>query len=339
MKHGSLIRRGSLIAGLAAAALVLGACSPGGAPTEQGGGGGDAGSKDPIKVTIGAVFTTATVPIWIAESEGFFEDNGLEVTITQSPNFAASAPSLLNGQMHFANAATSPAITAIGEGMPLQMIAGVSADQQEGEDAANQVLVPEGSTITRPKDLEGHTIATNAIGSGPYIGVMANYLEDGGDPAKINWIVMNLNEQIPALEKGQIDAGMFSEPFTAQARAAGFVPAFDSYHADGIDLLPYGFTDAVLLASKDYIAKNPDAVERMRTAMIEANDFATANEEAVRAILVEKAGLDPAVSDDVNLPGWIGEIEPKGVQAMIDAMTKVGLLKKPLKAEDIIWVP
>ncbi|MFC6355986.1 ABC transporter substrate-binding protein [Luethyella okanaganae] len=339
MNRSMLSRRGGVVATIASIALVVSACSPGGAePTPSGGASSDK-PMEAVALTVGAVFTTAAVPLWIADEQGIFEKYALDVTITQSPNFAASAPALLNGQMQFANAATAPVITAVDQNMPIQIVAGVQAEQDDPSIGTNQVMVPKGSTVKRPKDLEGKTVATSAVGSGPYVGVMANYLADGGAKDGINWVVMSLSELLPALESGQIDAAIMSEPFTASARDAGFTAAFNAYHAKGVDAIPVGFTDAVLVASSDYLAKNAGVAERMRSAMIEANRYAQDNPDAVRALLVSRLQLDKTTSEKVNLPAFVGEVQPADIQSMVDAMLKVGLIKAEHDAADIVWLP
>lgn len=336
MKSATAIRRAALVAGAAALALTLGACTSDD-PTGGGSGGGE-GSGDLTPVTIGTVFTTAAVPIWVAEEEGIFEKYGLDATIQQAPNFAASAPSLLSGQMEFANAATTPIITAIDEGMPLQIVAGVLTETGDPK-GGNQVIVPADSDIQRPKDLEGKKMAINAIGSGPYVGLMANYAADGGAPDGIEWVVMGFTEQIAALEAGEVDAIIGSEPFTSQALAAGFKNAFNPYIVDGLDLFPPGFTDAVLVASQEYLANNAEVGDKMRDAMIEANQWANDNPDAVREMLVSYLDMDEDVASTVTLPTFNGEVKVDDIQSVIDAMTSIDMTKNELDANEIVWLP
>lgn len=325
----SIRTRFAFCAGTAILATALAGCAGGGAQ--------QADADGTAKVAVGAVFTTATVPLWIAEQEGFFEDHDLDVTISQNPNFAASAPALLSGQLQFANAATGPVVTAVDEKMPLQILAGVSAQPDDPALGDDQVLVPADGDVERPADLEGLTVATNAVGSGPYIGVMANYLADGGAPGGIEWVVMNLNEQLPALEDGQIDAAVLSEPFTAGAVDAGFREAFNAYQVPGLDLIPGGFTDAVVVTSDEYAEKNPEIVARMHDALIEANDFAQDNPDTVRDILQEKLEMDADVVEKIKLPAFIGEVRPADIQSMVDAMSDLGLIENDLNADDFVW--
>lgn len=338
MNTAAGIRRVALIIGAASLALSLAACTSDD-PADGAGAAGAAAAEGLTPVTVGAVYTTAAVPLWIADEQGIFEEHGLDVTITQSPNFAASAPALLNGQMQFANAATAPIITAIDKDMPIQIVAGVQAEPADPTRGDDQVMVVEGSDIARPADLQGKTVAINAVGSGPYVGIMANYLEDGGTPDGINWVVMNLNEQIPALEAGQVDAIVASEPFRAAAADAGFATAFNAYRAPGIDVIPAEFSDAVVVASSKYLAENADVAEAMREALIEANDFAESNPDAVRELLVKKLELTPEVADAIYLPGFRGEVEPGDVQAMIDAMLQMGLITNEQDATALVWMP
>lgn len=328
MKLNKTFRRLGAIVGVTAIAATLAACSSAGSESTP---------KEMTPVTVGAVFTTAAVPLWIAEEKGFFAKNGLEVTIKQSPNFAASVPSLLNGQMQFANAATAPVITAISKGTPVQIVSGVQAEVANPKLGDDQVMVAQSSTIARPRDLQGKTVATNAVGSGPYVGVMANYLADGGAPNGIKWVVMDLNAQIPALKNGQVDAIVASEPFRVTAADQGFKEVFNAYRVDGLNSVPAGFTDAVLVASTDYLKKNPKIGLAMQKAMNEANAYAQANPQAVKDVLVKKLELDKAVVEKINLPAFVGEVEPRGVQKMIDQMFAIGLITNKLNALDMVW--
>ena len=244
--HGSRVI--AALAGAAALMLTMAACTSDSAPSGSSSG-GDSGA-DLTKVTVGAVMNSAAVPLWVAQEQGIFEKHGLDVELVDSPNFAASTPALLNGQYHFANAATGPVLTAVSEGVPLQIVGGVQAEHDDPTIGDDQVMVPADSDIKRPKDLEGKTVATSAIGAGPYIGVMANYLADGGTPEGINWVVVNFNEQIPALENGQVDAIVASEPFRVSAEESGFIQAFNAYIVPGLDTMPTGFNDAVVKLNK-----------------------------------------------------------------------------------------
>ncbi|MFV0373336.1 ABC transporter substrate-binding protein [Microbacterium sp.] len=333
MTAAGAVRAAGVVAGVAALAVTLGACT-----SDGGGTGGGAATGGSTPVTIGAVFTTATVPIWLAEEEGIFDKYGLDVTIQQSPNFAASVPSVLNGQMEFANAATTPFITAINEGVPVQIVAGVSVLAPVERDG-NLVIVQPDSGIERPKDLEGKTVATLAVGAGPTVGVIANYLADGGAPDGIDWVVMGLTEQLPALEDGSIDAAVMAPPFSGQAEAAGYPAGFNAYLVDGLDVIPTGFTDAVLLASDQYLADNPDVGERMRDAMIEANDYAQQNPDRVRETLVEYIDLDPTTAETVAIPDYNGVVDPADIQRVIDAMSGAGLIADGMNADEIVWMP
>jgi NitT/TauT family transport system substrate-binding protein len=334
MNRGKSARRGSLAAGAAVIALMLGACSSGGADS-----GKDGGESGPIPVTVGAVFTTATVPLWVGVEEGIFEKHGLEVTLTQSPNFAASVPALLNGQYQFANAATGPAITSIEKGVPIKIIAGVSAQKDDPGDGDDMVAVAADSDITRPRDLEGRTVATNAVGSGPYVGVMANYLADGGKADGVKWVVIPLNEQVAAVQSGKVDAAVLSEPFAAIGRQAGLDLAFNAYQVPGLDVFTGGFQDAVLVAAQSYIGSDEKVVKQMYDAVVEANDFAEHNPDVVRDLLVKYVELDPEAAKEVQLPAFVGPIDPAGVQSMADAMLKLGLITKAQSASDMVWAP
>lgn len=319
-------RMKSLIAGVGAL-MLLTACAGGGA--EAGAETAAAGSGELTQVTIGGVVTTSTVPIYIAQSEGIFEKYGLEVTMQPTQNFAAAAPSVLNGQLNFATAAAPPFIQAIDQGMPLQAVAGTSASVEDPEMEGNQVVVGRDSGITSMEDLKGKKVATNQVGSGPYVGFLATYMRAGGSADDIEWVVMPMNEQIAALESGTIDAAVLAEPFTAMAKLDGHTALMSTFRYPGEEILEPGDAYVVVLSSEEYIAANPEVAQAMRDALIEANEVAEENPDMVIDLLIQEADLDPDIAQEIVLPGFTGELTGDELQRLGDAMYEVGLLTKP----------
>ncbi|UOR03310.1 ABC transporter substrate-binding protein [Leucobacter allii] len=329
------MRRCTGIALIAAAALALSGCSGSGGATTADATAGD--GLTPVKIA--GVVTTSTVPIWVAQSEGIFEEHGLEVEMEPVQNFAAAAPSLLNGQLQFAIAATSPVIVAISEGMPLRAVVGTSATVEDPEAEGNQLVVPADSPLTDITDLAGKKVGTNQVGSGPYAAALASYVRAGGDPEAIEWVSMPMNEQLLALENGQLDAAVLAEPFTASALAEGNRPLVSLYRDPGNEVLAAEAPYVTIISSESYLAEHADVAERLRAAMIEANAVASERPELVIEGLVEQTDMDPEAAERLVLPAFVGEMTGEEMQDMADAMIDAGIIPGPFDGAAAVWQP
>ncbi|NEE01325.1 ABC transporter substrate-binding protein [Phytoactinopolyspora halotolerans] len=329
------MRREAITAGITVAALSMAACSA----AEGGGDDGEASPDGLTPVTMGVVVTTSTVPIYVAQSEGIFADHGLEVELESVQNFAAAAPSLLNGQINFATAATAPVVKAIDQGMPLLAVAGTSATVEDPRAEGNQLVVRTDSGITDIVDMAGHTIGTNAVGSGPHAAMLASYLRAGGDPDAVEWVVMPMNEQVAALESGELDAAVLAEPFTGMALSDGHEAIFSAYREPGYEIMEPDEPYVVLLSSESYLAENAEVAGRVRDAIIEANQVAAEDPDLVIELLVSEAGMDPDVAEQIALPGFNGVLTGNEMQAIGDAMYEAGMIEQPFDGSASIWEP
>lgn len=328
------MRKTAFLAFAAASVLALSACG-----SSDGGAAEASGDGELVPVKIAGVVTTSTVPIWVGQSEGIFEKHGLDVEMEPVQNFAAAAPSLLNGQLQFAIGATGPIIVAMSEGMPLQAVAGTSATVEDPEAEGNQLVVPADSDIEEITDIAGKKVGTNQVGSGPYAAALAAYVRAGGDPADIEWVSMPMNEQLAALESGQIDAAVLAEPFTASALSDGHEAVFSLYRQPGNEVLQADAPYVAVISSEQYLQENPEVGEKMRAALIEANQVAQENPELVVEGLVEQTDMDAEVAKKIVLPAFVGEMTGQEMQDMADAMIDAGSIEGPFDGAGSVWAP
>ncbi|GAA3777150.1 ABC transporter substrate-binding protein [Microbacterium kribbense] len=332
------MKQRTILAVVVVALLTLTGCSSQGGQAPGSGTSADS-SSGVTKVSIGGVVTTSTVPISLGQSEGIFKKHGLDVTMEPTQNFAAAVPSLMNGKLDFAIAAVPPFIIALQQRMPLVAVAGTSATVADSTQEGNQVVVRRGSGIKTLAELEGKKVATNQVGSGPYVGVLATYLRSGGAPDGIEWVSMPMNEQVAGLESGSIDAAVLAEPYTGMALADGNVPLASAYRDPQHPILNAGDPYVVVLTSKSYAEKNPKIVAAMRDALDEANAFAADHHDKVVDVLVSETGMDAKVAATIKIPGFVGKLTGAELQRLADAMLEVGLLKKKFDGAAAVWQP
>jgi NitT/TauT family transport system substrate-binding protein len=136
----------------------------------------------------------------------------------------------------------------------------VSQGNQASASAAEAwdgVVVRANSAIKAPKDLEGKTIAVNALKGSAELSIRAVLARHGVDVSKLKFLEVPFPDQLAALQAGRVDAAAPVEPFVTQARAAGARVLF-SYFAG----LQPKLTVGTYFAMTPFIQKNDDVVAR-----------------------------------------------------------------------------
>ena len=111
------MRRPLIGLGAAGSVLALAACGGGGDS-----GGGTEAEGEMQAVTVGVIPIVDTAAIWLGEEQGFFEEEGLDVTVDVSAGGAAAVPGLMSGGLQLAGSNTVSALNRF----PLQVIHQVS---------------------------------------------------------------------------------------------------------------------------------------------------------------------------------------------------------------------
>jgi NitT/TauT family transport system substrate-binding protein len=162
------MRRGALALVLCAA--LLGGC-----------GGDEESTSGPAKVTVGVLPIGDVAPLYLGADKGFFEDEDIRVDEQVMQGGAEVTAAVVSGDVDVGFSATEPLIVASSKNLPVQIVTqGNQAAATEAQ-AWDGLLVPGDSPIRAPKDLEGKTIAVNALKSMPELCVRAVLDRQGVD--------------------------------------------------------------------------------------------------------------------------------------------------------------
>lgn len=303
------------VASLAALLVLTGCASATPAPSED-------KATEVTPITVGIIPVAEFSNAYVAQDEGFFEEEGLDVTIEVVANAAAIVPSVLNGQYTFGAAATPPFFTAVEKGIPIVAVANAANTTDEATGDTGALVVKKGSDITTLKGLEGKTIAVNALSSLPHVAGVARLAEEGVDVASINFVAMPFPDMQGALEQGRVDAVLTVEPFMTQTLAAAGTELSPLY----VDVYPAGTTHTLYFASAQYAGVNPEVVDKFRKAIAKANDLISKDDKVLRDALVKYGNMPENVAESVTLPVYLNAFEIEGMQVMADKMKETGFL-------------
>lgn len=244
------------------------------------------------KIVLAHDGTAAAAAVSLGIEHGFFEEEGLAVEhkgIGAPPAIIAAVQS---GQVTAGSVPTIALINAIGQGVPLKAFAPDSGYPSGVEDMTEfdtiGIYVNPEATIKRPRDLEGKSVAVPSRKAVFEVLVADAVRRDGGDPTKVNWIVLDFGSQVAALKSGKVDAAGLPMPFTVQATEAGakllVQPGQDFYQA--------GPTNA--WAAGPTTAQDTELVASLQRAIQKSNEYANEHRKETMVRAAKLTGIDVA---------------------------------------------
>ena len=291
--------------------------------------GGDSGSENTSSgsgeqevrsIKVGAIPIVDVAPIYLGVEQGFFEDRNIDVEIVQTTGGAAAVPGVVAGDFQFAFANITSLLLAQTEGLPLKVVAsGNASTGDEGADFAG-IVVPPDSSITRAKELQGHTVAVNNLKNIGEVSIRAAIEKDGGDPDQVKFVELPFPDMPGALAGGQVEAAWLVEPFFTVAKQGGNTLVSSNLAVTAPDM-----TIGTYFTSQQEIAEDSDLVDDFTAAIEESLQYAQDNPDEVRRILLTYTQIDPGVADAITLPAFPAEINRDSVQTVAELMKKYGM--------------
>ncbi|MBD8878232.1 ABC transporter substrate-binding protein [Roseibium polysiphoniae] len=216
-------------------------------------------------------------PVFVAIGEGYFEDEGLNVTVEAINGSGAVLQALSAGQAHFGRPGPGPLIAARTRGVNAVHIYNVAARSNFG------IAVQEGSDHQSIEDLRGKVIGTGTA-DGAEVGFARNVLSSAGMVEGTDFEFLTVGDGGPATAaflNGEIDAYSASTADTAVLNQRGMkvrdiTPAeFGRFFGNGIATMA------------DTVANDRELVEGWSRAFAKGHAFALddANRDAVLAHL------------------------------------------------------
>jgi NitT/TauT family transport system substrate-binding protein len=228
-------------------------------------------------VTVGLIPIVDVAPLYLGDSQGFFEDAGLDPTFEMAQGGAAIVAAVVSRDYDFGFSNIVSLMNAQSQGIELQVVAAGSSSTGEPGADFGSILVPEGSDIDSVDDLSGHTIAINALQSMNDPLIRDAVERAGGDPDTVEFVEIGHPEMNQALEQGQVDAIWQVEPFHTMALDAGMVSIYSLY-AEATDDLSV----AAYFASGTLLEDDPELAAAFREAVNRSFEYATDHPDEAR---------------------------------------------------------
>lgn len=288
-----------------------------GAATQEGSEGGDG---DLQQIAVGVIPIVDTAPLWLGVEEGFFEEEGLGVEITQTTGGAAAVPGVVSGSFDIAFGNSISVMVAADQGLSLTFVTNGATTTGESPDFG-AVVAPEGSSISSPADLEGATVSVNNLQNIGDTTIRTVVAEDGGDPSSIDFVEIAFPDVPAALSRGQVDAAWVLEPFLSAAIADGATVVSYNYVEFDPELDIAGY-----FTTQETVEEDPDMINAFTEAMGRSLEYAQDNPEAVRDIVGTYTQIDDAGRAEMTLPRFRAEFDSDSFARLGESAVEYGTL-------------
>jgi NitT/TauT family transport system substrate-binding protein len=203
------------------------------------------------KVTLASAYTTTAAtmaPQWVAKEGGYFDEEGLDVSLSRIQAGAPVMGAIQSGEVPLAFVGAQQIVEADLKGGDFVLVAGFV-------DTLGQSIYVK-SSIETPEQLKGGVLGVSAFGAithvagrvgVDYLGLKddVTFIATGGPP-----------ETLAAIQGGKVQGGVFSPPDTLKAREAGLHELLD-VATTGVKV-----QTAAIATTRKWLREHPDLVER-----------------------------------------------------------------------------
>ena len=281
---------------------------------------------DNLRVACPSMSSTSVFSLVIAQKEGYFKEEGLNVELLSIRGEIAIRTTLAGEVDFFPNAGS--ALAAAVRGVPVRLVT-VFQDKPSWD----LIAQPEIKSIGQ---LRGKNIAVMSPEGSLAIVAREMLRKNGLDPTKdVSLVTMGGDEvRFPALQTKSIHATLFSTAMSIKAQRDGFSKLGNA--SEYANLIEGG-----LATSQDKIKQNPEKILRfVRGALKGLNYYVAKREPAIKYM------MDTLRMKDRELVGSIYDIltplalregfsDDKALQSMIDDMKKTTKVQRDFKVADI----
>ncbi|MGH3392126.1 MAG: ABC transporter substrate-binding protein [Actinomadura sp.] len=306
-----------------ASTVVLSACgggadlSGGGSGTSAGDGAGQGGMQK-IKVSDTAGMPSAFLTYGV--QRGFFKAEGLDVEVQTSAGGATVIPALLNGGVDVAGSNVVSAVIAMNRGLPIKMIGAGTSTSTDPDMDFSGILVPKDSPIRTAADLAGKKVAVNTLRNINDVVIDASMRKAGAGSAKFRPVEMPFPDMLPAIERGDVDAGMLIEPFLTTGIDQGLRVVARPYS----DARP-GLQIGTYLMSAERAQQDPKLVAAFQRGLQTTAASVRTDPDAFRTALPKIANFKPDLARKINLTQWNVTTDRSSVELIATSMQRLGL--------------
>jgi len=232
------------------------------------------------KIVVGTQLFILNSPIWVAENQGYFKKNGLEVVIKEFDSGKTALNTMLNeGGLDIVTVEQGPLVINAFKRLDFAII-GLIVNSYKND----FVIGRRDKGTKNVDDLRGKKIGVTFGTSGHYfldLFLLLNHIKE----SEVTQVDIPSSKLISALSSGEVDAIATWHPYTYKAQKAlgenSIVLANENIFRE----------DFYLVANQDIQYKNSDVLVRFLKSIKEADDFIAKNKDQSAVIVASRIGV------------------------------------------------
>lgn len=270
-----------------------------------------------------------TLPVYIAQSKGYFDEHGIEVNILPVGSAVERNQLMQAGRADGMINEISGAALFNRDQNRVKIVA--IARSPRGESPLFRVLALPGNEIRGPVDLAGREIGVSKNTIIEYV-TQRLLVEAGVASEDIRYrSVPVLPERLQLLLAGKIEAVTLPDPLAASGMAAGAIDVVNDLE------LPEA-SASVITFSTQTITAHPEAVRGFLAAWDQAIGVLNESPDSYRELMLSTIRVPPNVRDSLLIPEFPSKSLPNSEQwdNVMAWLVEKGLLDEPLAYEDSV---
>lgn len=283
----------------------------------------DKTQKDLQPITIGLMPDTDSLPFIIAQENGYFAEEGIEVNIQQYKSAMDRDSALQSGNL---DGAVSDMLA-----VAFAKAGGFDVKVTSFTDGSYKLIASKDAGINNVKALAGKDVAVSRNTIIEYVTdqILA---KEGMDSESINKVIIpQIPTRLEMLQNGKLAAATLPEPMASIAVSNGCT------YVTGSDEL--GINPGVIMFTAKTVDNKTAEIAAMYRAYNKAVDYLnnTSRDEYID-LVVEKGGFPPAAKEALKLPEYHKAALPKesDVTDCIKWLNNKGLVKEHFSYQDIV---
>lgn len=325
------MKKSKYVVTAALVALTATACGGGGSKAAE-----SSDSNAPATLNVAYVPYNGNAPTFLGIKNGIYDKQHLtlKMTVAQAP--AAAIASLVSGDAQIGFTTIVTIVSAVSQGTQIRCITPVDGTVSAADDQRSTATMVSGnSPVKSMADLKGKKVAVVALGSQNHLFTLQEADKAGIDPKSVQVVQLPFPQMQQALQSGQVDAVVSTQPFTAQIQAAGGRvinwPEID---------LNKGGNGTCYAASEKYIQEHPDVIKRFMKAHTEAINYAKAHVDEAKAVIPTYMDVSPDIAKNAVLGvDYNATLNTDSVKKFEQSMKKYGFISDDVPLDQLVYQP
>jgi NitT/TauT family transport system substrate-binding protein len=273
---------------------------------------------------------TSTASLYAARA-GLFRRVGLDVDLQPVRSGAAATAAVAGGSLQLGFSSLVTLIEAHARGVPFTLIAPGGLYTSDIPYAV--FIVRKDAPFKTAADLNGKTIATQALKDLNNVAMLAWMDQNGGDSKSLKFVELPLSASAAAIAEGRVDGANSGEPYLTTALEDGKIRTFTQI----FDAIAKRFLIAAYFTTTEYATRNRDVVARFARAVHDASLYCNGHRADTVAMVSAFSGIDAKIVGKMARVRFADYLSTRDIQPLIDIAARYKTIEGTFDAQAMIW--